>query len=172
MTETETTRFCNVYDLRSDRWTNLGLPGIVIGATEDWLVARPFEHVEDLELNGDGVQDAGVSFLVDFRRIDDPAPRRFNPGDANDDGRIDLSDAVRILGTLFLGDDPLPCLDAANANGDPRVDVSDAVFILGHLFLGQDPGLPDASCSGIVGRIDPGCASYSACDVAPLLHEP
>ncbi|MGQ9590524.1 MAG: golvesin C-terminal-like domain-containing protein [Planctomycetota bacterium] len=67
------------------------------------------------------------------------ADPKFVRGDANADGTADLSDAVRILGWLFLGEAPPPCSDAADANDSGAVDLSDAVAILAHLFLGAEP---------------------------------
>jgi hypothetical protein len=69
------------------------------------------------------------------------------PGDANLDLRVDLSDAVSLLGHLFLGrPERLPCGDGTagdraniallDSNGDGRIDISDASFLLGFLFLG------------------------------------
>ena len=63
---------------------------------------------------------------------------RFVRGDSNEDGGVDISDAVYILGWLFLGRE-LGCPAAMNANGDEAVDLSDPVWLLNHLFLG---GLP------------------------------
>ena len=49
---------------------------------------------------------------------------------------VTLTDAVRVLGRLFLGDDPLPCEDAADGNDDGSLDITDAIYVLSHLFLG------------------------------------
>ncbi len=84
------------------------------------------------------------------------------PGDANQDARIDLSDAVALLGHLFLGSPAvLPCgdgtlPDAANrqlldSSGDGRVDLTDAVFLLSHLFLGGLPPALGSECVRIAG---------------------
>jgi hypothetical protein len=61
---------------------------------------------------------------------------RFRRGDANDDGRVNLSDALSILGWLFRGDDPPGCVATANTNGDQGADITDAIHLLNHLFLG------------------------------------
>lgn len=54
-----------------------------------------------------------------------------------DDWEITISDAIQILGHLFLGAPPeLPCHDAADANDDGKLDLTDAVYLLGYLFLG------------------------------------
>jgi hypothetical protein len=68
----------------------------------------------------------------------------FIRGDANQNGAIDISDAVAILGSLFLDGDEPRCFDAADINDDGRLDISDAVAGLAFLFLGgfsiPDPG--------------------------------
>ena len=63
----------------------------------------------------------------------------FRRGDANDDGRIDISDAVFTLGCKFLGEACPGCRDAADFNDDGRHDISDAVATLGFLYLGSPP---------------------------------
>ncbi|MBI4602899.1 MAG: hypothetical protein HY721_13155 [Planctomycetes bacterium] len=60
------------------------------------------------------------------------------PGDCNQDARLDISDAVCVLGFLFLGSPrALPCGDGSagdgpsvellDCNGDGRVDISDGI---------------------------------------------
>ena len=85
----------------------------------------------------------------------------FRRGDVNLDGAVDISDASRFLGFLFLGDGRLPCEDAADANDSGRLDLADTVFILSFLFLervvppqpgpdvaGMDPSLDALGCDG------------------------
>ncbi|HVR73403.1 MAG TPA: dockerin type I repeat-containing protein, partial [Planctomycetota bacterium] len=59
--------------------------------------------------------------------------------DANGDGKVDVSDAVRILEWLFRGGGQPPCLAAADVTGDVRIDLADPVSLLGFLFLGEPP---------------------------------
>jgi hypothetical protein len=59
-------------------------------------------------------------------------------GDANGDGRVDISDAVAVLGQLFSGRAASPACGAAlDANADGRIDIADAVAILRFLFQGS-----------------------------------
>ncbi len=62
-------------------------------------------------------------------------------GDANSDGRVDISDAKFILVYLFLGGRVPGCMEAANANGSTLVNIADPVYLLNYLFLGG-PTLP------------------------------
>ena len=68
--------------------------------------------------------------------------RTFTRGDANSSGAIDLSDAVTILGYLFLGNASPPCLDAADVDDDATVSLADAIRLLLYLFQGGAPPLP------------------------------
>jgi hypothetical protein len=63
----------------------------------------------------------------------------FLRGDANDDGRVDIADAVATLSSLFLGQARAGCDDAADANDDGEVDLSDAAATLATLLLLADP---------------------------------
>jgi len=66
----------------------------------------------------------------------------FLRGDFNEDGNLDLSDAVATLGELFLGVHASYCDDAADSNDDGILDLSDPVYTLTYLFTGGPPPLP------------------------------
>jgi hypothetical protein len=81
-------------------------------------------------------------------------------GDASEDGALSLTDAVRILGGLFLGQG-LGCEAAADADGDGGVTLTDAVRVLAHLFQGgPQPPAPYPDCGA--GSELP-CAEHGAC---------
>jgi hypothetical protein len=65
---------------------------------------------------------------------------RFN-GDSNNDGTINVSDAVWIINFTFIGGDPpRPELYQGDANCDGNINVSDAVYIINYVFVGgQSP---------------------------------
>ena len=84
------------------------------------------------------------------------------PGDFSQDGRLDLTDAVALLGFLFQGTPAaLPCgdgtvTDPANLsllddNADGGVNLSDAVYVLVYLFSGGPPPVAGADCLQISG---------------------
>ncbi len=88
----------------------------------------------------------------------------FLRGDTNESGRIDLSDAVFVLGYLFLGNPTrLACLDAADVDASLSISLTDAIYLLQHLFLGapQPPG-PYPDCGAAPGPAL-GCDSFPAC---------
>jgi DNA-binding beta-propeller fold protein YncE len=74
-------------------------------------------------------------------------PATFVRGDFNRDEHLDISDAVAVLGYLFLGERPSACLDAADADDDGELAITDAIHALDYLFLGGDappPPFPEA----------------------------
>ena len=94
---------------------------------------------------------------------DGGAPRGLRlPGDANEDGVLDVSDAVRLLRQLYLGvPGELPCegkglaeggnLALLDSNGDSAVNLADAVLLLSFMFQqGPAPAL-GAECVRIEG---------------------
>jgi len=73
----------------------------------------------------------------------------FRRGDANADGKADLTDAIYILGWLYQGGKEPPCQDAADANDDGKVDLTDAIYILSYLYQGgKPPPAPGAKVCG------------------------
>jgi hypothetical protein len=95
----------------------------------------------------------------------------FHRGDSNQDGILDLTDAIVVLGFLFFGGTTPTCIESANVDNDADVDITDPVLILNFLFLGGSPpappGPPGSSCGhdpelpGSPGAL--GCDSYDAC---------
>ena len=61
-------------------------------------------------------------------------------GDANDDERVNVSDAVYIINYVFNGGlEPEP-LESGEVNCDGRVNISDAVYLINYVFSGgHDP---------------------------------
>ena len=86
-------------------------------------------------------------------------------GDCNQDGGVDLSDVIHLLGFLFQNNPPnLPCATATanlalmNVNGDPSIDLSDGIYMLAFLFQGGPEPVQGALCFSI-----PNCPQNQAC---------
>ena len=98
-------------------------------------------------------------------RLIDPMLKQFRRGDANADGKVDISDGVKIFEYLFSGGSTLLCLDAADSNDDGHVDISDGISILNWLFKGgvtiSDPGTQSCGPDPTSDPID--CSSYFSC---------
>jgi len=89
----------------------------------------------------------------------------FVRGNVNADGKIDIADAVFVLGYLFGGAGEPPCLDAADANDDGSVNVADAIAVLSHLFGGAGPlPGPFGECGPDVTEDELDCASFPPCE--------
>lgn len=88
----------------------------------------------------------------------------FVRGDANQDGIVDLADAIHVLGTIILGIYSIECDEAADANGDDSISVADPIYVLAYRFQGgPPPAAPFPECGiGGDGLLDcvsaPGCA--------------
>lgn len=68
-----------------------------------------------------------------------PPPPSYRRGDANSDGSVNLTDAVFILGYLFL-QGPLPlCPDAADVDDSDTLQLTDVITVLQYLFLQAPP---------------------------------
>ena len=71
----------------------------------------------------------------------------FVRGDVNQDGSMDIADAVSVLLYLFAPAHGVPCEKAADINDSGLVDLSDAIFGLQFLFLkGPPPPEPLGKC--------------------------
>ena len=95
----------------------------------------------------------------------EPPPARFRRGDCNDDGTVDISDAVCILEWLFLGSDTPGCIAVTNVDGNGQVDITDPIYLLTHLFLGGPaPVEPFPECGpGSPADEEIGCETPPAC---------
>lgn len=85
----------------------------------------------------------------------------FVRGDCNADQSVDVSDAVSLLGILFIpGFPPAACDDSCDSDDDGSVDVGDAILLLSTLFVagpmlspptppcGADPTTDAIGCEG------------------------
>jgi hypothetical protein len=81
----------------------------------------------------------GKTFLVPGRSLFQLQAAGFRRGDVDGNGKPEITDAVRLLGLLYLGEAGVSCHDAADADDTGLLDINDPVFILGYLFQG---GLP------------------------------
>ncbi len=110
-----------------------------------------------------------------------PPPQRFVRGDVDASGAINIADAIRIFGFLFLGDPDLPCFDAADPNDDGSINLTDGVYVLLWLFQSgnppREPGPTESNWLAAGGKADCGvdpspdaggvdltCLSFPACD--------
>ncbi len=71
----------------------------------------------------------------------------FVRGDANSDSAVTISDSIRILEHIFLGQFNPSCFDACDANDDGHLFINDAVILLTHLFVDAQPEFITGKCT-------------------------
>ena len=107
------------------------------------LIAREVRD-DCLRSGGSSSECEELSLLIVTDCNGAPAPPRahepFRRGDAYDDERLDVTDAVTILRHLFGGGhDARNCDDALDVDDDGSVTATDAIYLLGYLFGGGPP---------------------------------
>ena len=106
-----------------------------------------------------------VERLVFTDRVIDPtAAGSFLRGDGNDDGTIDLTDAITILNYLFLGGEAPGCLDAADSDDDEEIQLTDGIYTLSFLFSGGvPPPAPWPGCGEDLAGEGLDCTAQQSC---------
>ena len=68
-------------------------------------------------------------------------------GDANEDGSVNVSDAVYVINYVFItgSPEPKPVKACGDANGDASVNVSDAVYVINYVFITGSPSPGDCA---------------------------
>ncbi len=95
------------------------------------FLAPDFTVLRSVEIVRYCRQEPGKPCASDFRR-----------GDANTDGRVNLSDAVAVLNWLFRSAPELACPDAGDFDDRDDIEPADAILILNFLFQSVDLSTP------------------------------
>lgn len=88
------------------------------------------------------------------------------PGDINQDGAVDISDATGLFDYLYLGGERPACPGGLDFNGDSAVDISDGVGILNWLFQGGAAHVLGTTCRAI-----PGCSNVCTASTQELYFD-
>jgi hypothetical protein len=126
-------------------------------------------------VTGSTTGNDGVVRILTVKYVQDAEGGPRVPGDCNQDGAVDMSDAVCILLALFAGDGSgFPCGSGSpDEDGnkalldwqpDGRVDISDAISLLLFLFGGGQPHPLDRSDAGPPCVPITGCRGSTACE--------
>lgn len=109
--------------------------------------------------------EGGILDEFSISKAEDPPRPGFLRGDVDYGGDVTLTDAIQILGILFLGAEsacPGAYETVADADGTGVVDLADAVYLLNYLFLGgQAPGPPFERCEPLPDFDDAFCLRAS-----------
>jgi hypothetical protein len=120
---------------------------------------------ELLEGTAIGLDDEVLdAFTIRKGEIVDPV-LGFVRGDVDEDREVNLTDAVQILGFLFLGEREI-CKAAADVDGTAEISITDAVALLSYLFQGGTaPVAPFPGCGEDPAADSTGCTAR--CEVPP-----
>ncbi len=141
------------------------------GDTIDFIIDSDGSNA--LEAGGiDAIADGsdGTTFTSVIGVLGDGPPTvQIRRGDANNDGSVNIADAIYELNNLFGdGADPT-CLETADVNGDNAFNIADAIFLLNNLF-GDGPPPIEGVGEGGFGcgpDLEPattlGCTLYDKC---------
>jgi len=119
---------------------------------------KPLLCKENTDVNSDGeINQADMEYLLDYLFKGGKKPKQIATltvatktdkcssiqiGDANTDGKVDISDPIYIK--MYLqGDKKLVCPSSADANGDGEVTVEDRDYLLDYLFEGGSKPVTD-----------------------------
>lgn len=133
-------------------------------------------EIEPLDLNSDqavvgfttGTGAATCTMEVDnlvIKRFGGDGPL-FVRGDADADGRRNITDGVAVFSFLFTGGATPPCMDAADSNDQGVVNITSGIYILNFLFLGGAPPPPPFPNCGSDPTTEPrnlDCDSFPPC---------
>lgn len=87
----------------------------------------------------------------------------FCRGDVDDDGNVNIADAVTALNYLIGGPMPL-CLDAIDINDDGAVTIADPIYLLSFLFAATAPPPPPFPVCGVDSTPDSvDCTLFLSC---------
>lgn len=123
-------------------WKSLLQPGTNVLAIE---VHNQALDSSDLSLSAElvvGWEGGGVQAL-------------FIRGDTDMDGRLSITDAIRIIRYLFWGDIEFTCVEAADADDDGRINITDPIALLDFLFREGPPPPPPYPDPGTDADDDP-----------------
>ncbi len=127
--------------------------GVVVlkGAIPETACAAEKEDKDPAAGGGGSLEQFGAD---SFFQIDEIHDASFTRGDANDDGSVDLADAIYVLFYLFQGGSTPYCADASDTNDNGVVEISDPIGVLQYLFQNGAPIAAPYPLSGYDGTPD------------------
>lgn len=108
-------------------------------STTEVTFDTPGTYLFELEVDDGGFQDNITVTEIEVVVLAEIAAGTFRRGDADDSGRLNITDAISVLNWLFLGSANPTCTDAADVDDNGRNNITDAIQLLQFLFLGGPP---------------------------------
>lgn len=124
----------------------------------DGRLLRRGENVLAVSVHNASSNSSDLSFMLSLAPSlvggascldEEPGPGKavFRRGDVSSEGELDISDAVKILLSLFGGGYEILCPDSADVDDDGMILLTDAVALLRYLFGGiEPPPYPGIEC--------------------------
>jgi hypothetical protein len=80
----------------------------------------------------DGITQIPLAFQAGYIEVLSGA----DCGDANDDGTVNISDAVYIIDYIFVGGNPPVLYYLADVNLDGKINLTDVIYLVNYIFRG------------------------------------
>jgi hypothetical protein len=112
--------------------------------TDGWPLLVPGQSLELTELAATRDNDRAENWKASDSLGGTPGSSevKFVRGDADRNGRLNITDALFIVNWLFSSGAMPVCRDAADVDDSGDILLTDAIFLLAHLFLSGPPPAP------------------------------
>jgi hypothetical protein len=110
------------------------LPGVTTSFVDLHAAAGPHTYAVRGRIGVSKSTRASCTFDLQL-----PLEPTFRRGDVDGRQSIEITDAIALLGYLFLGSRAPECPDAADVDDTGTLEITDAIRLLGYLFLGSAP---------------------------------
>lgn len=70
------------------------------------------------------------------------------PGDANNNGTVNILDITYLIAYLYQGGPPPPCMYEGDANGNCAINILDITYLIAYLYQSGPAPVCAASCPG------------------------
>jgi len=87
-----------------------------------------------------------VMDIPTFTIIDEVRSTAVKAGDANDDGSVNVGDAVYMINYIFKNGPTPSSKGQGDANGDCKLNVGDAVYLINYIFKNGNPPILNDHC--------------------------
>lgn len=152
-------------DVFADKVT---LSGALIGPHTCLLALQPpIRGIEFVLFGSDGqkslfIISGGANQIIETGRSG--RTNAFIRGDGNQDGTVDIADAIQLIGVIF-GQAFVDCDDSADCNDDGMIDIGDPICVLNLLFSTPPiPITPPFPFCGDDTTADPlACGTFGVC---------
>ena len=113
------------------------------------------ENILAISVHNTTIGSSDLSFIPALYHERGGGEALFRRGDVDNNGAVNLTDAVRLLDHLFRQQPPPDCADAADVDDNGALNLTDSVRLLGHLFRAEPPPPEPGLDCGVDPTADP-----------------